>query len=174
MTTEGISIRKTLCALWGALGVMAVLVFAIVRMTPIALDGFREELSAVQWSVLVMNILLMAWFEGYKGFQQSFSPRVAARALYLLHNPAPVHTQLLAPFFCCGYFGANRRTILTLWIGTIAIVTAVLIMHQLDQPWRGILDAGVIVGLTWGLASLILYVIKSFATGDYYHSPGVM
>ena len=34
-----------------------------------------------------------------------------------------------------------------------------VIVHRLDQPWRGILDAGVVVGLSWGtIATLALSV----------------
>jgi len=33
--------------------------------------------------------------------------------------------------------------------GTAAIVVLVLLVHRLEQPWRGIVDAGVVTGLTW-------------------------
>jgi hypothetical protein len=152
---------------------MALLLFALARLTPIAWEAVAGELDSLQWSVLVINVLFMAWSEGYKGFQQRFSPRVAARVLYLYRNPLPIHVLLLAPLFCCGYFGAGRRTGLTLWLGTTAIVSLVLIVHRLDQPWRGIVDAGVVIGLTWGLVSFIAYVFRTFRTGHYFRSPNV-
>jgi hypothetical protein len=59
------------------------------------------------------------------------------------------------------------------WVGTLAIIILVLLVNQLSQPWRGIIDAGVVVGLTWGLASLLVMLQKTFATGRYLCSPEV-
>jgi len=50
----------------------------------------------------------------------------------------------------------------TTWIGTGLIVLAVLIFNQLSQPWRGILDAGVLVGLVWGTTSLLAAAWTTF------------
>ena len=61
---------------------------------------------------------------------------------------------LLAPLFCAGYFGATVRLRRAVWIGTVLILLAVLLFNQLPQPWRGILDAGVLVGLVWGTTAL--------------------
>ena len=40
----------------------------------------------------------------------------------------------------------------------------VFVVHQLGQPWRGILDAGVVVGLTWGSAAVLLFAVRAFQT----------
>ena len=173
MNEERISARHQFSASWGVLGVVALLLFAVARLTPIAVEAIADGLDAWQWSVLVINVAFLAWSEGYRGFQRNFSPRVAARAMYLYRNDMPIHTKLLAPFFCCGYFRASRRTRIAVWSGTLGIVALVLLVQLLDQPWRGILDAGVVVGLTWGLASLIAHVWKMFRGGHYYESPDV-
>ena len=39
---------------------------------------------------------------------------------------------------------------------TVMIVVLVIVFHMLDQPWRGILDAGVVVGLSWGIVTLVI------------------
>ena len=62
---------------------------------------------------------------------------------------------LLAPAFAMGWFYATRRRLLVSWILTVGIVTLVLIVHGMAQPWRGIVDAGVVVGLTWGMVSIV-------------------
>jgi hypothetical protein len=173
MTNEGNSASNTFAAVWGVLGVVALLVFALVRLTPIAMEAVVMELTPLQWSVLVINVIFMAWSEGYKGFQQRFSPRVAARALHLYRHDVPISRKLLAPFFCFGYFDAPRRTRLTIWIGTTTIVVLVVLVQRLDQPWRGIIDAGVVIGLSWGLLSFLVFVQKTFATGVYYRPPEV-
>ena len=97
----------------------------------------------------------MAWAEGYRGFQLRFSPRVAARALHVYEHPT-LPRLLFAPLFCTGYFDATARLKGTVWIGTTLIVLAVLLFNRMPQPWRGILDAGVMVGLSWGTVSLLV------------------
>jgi hypothetical protein len=159
-------------ALWGSFGVIAILVYAIWRITPHAWQAIEAGMNIWQWLLLIVNVVFMAWSEGYRGFQTRFSPRVAARTLHLQRNPGIV-TGLLAPLFVIGYFQANRRSLWQAWIGTLAIVVLVLLVHQLQQPWRGILDAGVVVGLTWGVASFLVSLQRTFATGEYERDPGL-
>ena len=61
---------------------------------------------------------------------------------------------LFAPLFAMGFFHATRATKITAYVLTLAIVVLVILVHRLDQPWRGIIDAGVVVGLGWGVLSL--------------------
>ena len=35
------------------------------------------------------------------------------------------------------------------------IVGLIVLIRKLDQPWRGIVDAGVVVGLGWGLVATL-------------------
>ena len=173
MTTEGTPDRNVLTVTWAVLGVAAVLLFPVVRLARYAWAAIDGGLDILQWAVLIINVVFMAWSEGYKGFQQRFSPRVAARALYLYQNELPFYTKLLAPFFCIGYFNASRRVRLTTWLGTLGIIVLVLLIHQLDQPWRGIIDAGVVVGLSWGLVTYVVFLIRAFTDEHYPHSPNV-
>ena len=160
-------------AIWGMSGVITIVLFAIVRLSPIVLSALAVGLDALQWLVLVANVGFMAWSEGYRGFQLKFSPRVAARALYLYREPTSSWIRFMAPLFCIGYFAASPRTRTIAWIGTIGIVVLVLLVHRLDQPWRGIIDAGVVVGLTWGLISLIVWSVSVWRSGRYPVSPKV-
>lgn len=159
-------------AAWGVLGFAAVLVFAIVRLSDYAWEAVIGGLTALQWLALLLNLVFMAYSEGYRGFQLKFAPRLAARALYLSRHPS-ILTALLAPIFCVGYICAHRRTTVVAWAGTFGIILLVLLVHQLAQPWRGILDAGVVLGLTWGLASLGRSVFMAFRHGRYYSSPEI-
>jgi len=159
-------------ATWGVTGVLAVLAFAVYRLSGHAWAALTTDLTALQWAALAVNVVFMGWSEGYRGFHQRFSPRVAARVFYLRRHPSPLHA-LLAPLFCVGFFHANRRTVLGVWIGTAAIVMLVLLVHRLGQPWRGILDAGVVVGLSWGIVSFAMAVFATFRSGDYWRPPDV-
>jgi hypothetical protein len=159
-----------LAAAWGVLGVAGILLFAVYRLTPYAIAAIAGGLTPLQWLVLAANTAFMAWSEGYRGFQCRFSPRVAARALHLLLHPTPLRA-LLAPVFCIGYFHASRRGMVAVWAGTLAIVGVVLLVQLLSQPWRGILDAGVVVGLTWGLVSFLQMVHWTLSHGEFLRSP---
>ncbi len=170
MSTES-SVWSRLAAAWGVVGVMGIVLFAVVRLVPYVIDALVIGLAAWQWLLLLISVVFMAWSEGYKGFQLKFSPRVAARALHLYRHSTSWQTRLLAPLFCIGYFGASRRVLIGAWVGTTGIVLLVLLVHQLEQPWRGILDAGVVAGLSWGLISLVVMVVATFSTGTVLTSP---
>ena len=172
MADKPLPLRR-LAALWGIAGVFAIVLYAVLRLWVYTAEAIRMELSWIAWSALIANVVFMAWSEGYRGFQQKFSPRVAARALFLVRHPVPWIYLAFAPLFCIGYFAAARRVRYFAWFGTTAIVILVLLVHRLDQPWRGIVDAGVVVGLSWGLASLVYAAWATFTRDEYLISPDV-
>jgi hypothetical protein len=145
---------------------------ATYRLTSVAIEALSYELSWPHWVSLIVIVLGMAYAEGYRGFQQGFSPRVAARARYLQEHPRPLHI-LFAPFFCMGYFHATRRRKITSISLTLGIIMLVLLVRQIAQPWRGIIDAGVVVGLAWGVVSLVIFGLMAFFSKSYDYSPEV-
>lgn len=157
---------------WGLAGVGLLLGSAVYRLGVRALDSMREGYTWTQWLVFAALVGFMAISEGYGAFQKGFSPRVAARALYLSRHPRPLHL-LLAPLFCMGFFYATRRRQITSWIVTFGIIALVLLVRFLHQPWRGMVDAGVVVGLSWGLVALAVYVVKAFTRDDFPFPPEV-
>ena len=171
--TEQLTVFDWLVVGWGVAGVAAIVLYAVVRLAPFVVEALETGLNALQWCLLVANVVFMAWSEGYRGFQLKFSPRVVARALYLVRNEVYWSRRLLAPLFCIGYFDASRRLMIFSWAGTLGIIVLVLLVHRLDQPWRGIVDAGVVVGLGWGVTSLFYACVATFRAGDYLISPEV-
>ena len=159
-------------AIWGLTGVLLLLGSAIYRLSHWAIDAFSYPFSWYHWASLFLVLLFMAFAEGYRGFQKAFSPRVAARALYLKNHPKVLHA-LLAPFFCMGFFYASKRRKITSFSVTSAIIVLIVLVRLLSQPWRGIIDAGVVVGLLWGLISLIIFSIQAFTSKDFTYSPEV-
>ena len=125
-----------------------------------ALELENSAMSQVHWIALVFSVIYMAYAEGYKGFHLGFAPRVVVRARYLAANPRPLHV-LLAPLFCMGYIYATpKRQILSFALTTM-IICFVLIARSMPQPWRGIVDAGVVVGLGLGVLSIAYFLIIS-------------
>lgn len=153
---------------WGLLGVVVLVTQPIVRLTPLVVEAIEGGLSGGQWVVMILWVLVNAHAEGYRGFHRRFSPRVVARAQVLAANPRPAWV-VFAPLFCMSLFHASRRGVWTARILVVSIVTLVIAVRQLAQPWRGIVDAGVVVGLAIGLSSILLYIGRMLAG----HPPAV-
>ena len=152
---------------WGIGGILLLLVFAIYRLAPIALALDNSSMSLLHWLALIFSVVYMAYAEGYKGFHLSFAPRVVVRANYLHANPRLDHI-LLAPLFCMGYIYATpKRKFLSIGL-SLMIVGFVLIARLLPQPWRGIVDAGVVVGLVIGIASILYFLVIVNMKPDLY------
>jgi hypothetical protein len=159
-------------ALWGLSGVLLLLGSAVVRLLPVALNAFSVPFHWHHWTALGANILFMAYAEGYRAFQKGFSPRVVARARYLMENPRPVRV-VAAPLFCMGFFHATRRRQIASLSVTGGVILLVVLVRWLPQPWRGIIDAGVVVGLAWGLIALVVFGVQAFRNGAFHYSPEV-
>ena len=164
---------RILIACWGLLGIFFLVGRAIWRLSEIAIEGIFGDappMETYHWVILGAWILMSAYSEGYKGFQKKFSPRTIARSWYLANNPTVLRL-LLAPFFTMGFFHANRKTKITTYVMVTLITSLVLVMHQMPQPWRGIVDGGVVVGLVWGLTSILLIFLKSIVHGYAHLDP---
>ena len=159
-------------ALWGITGFALLLGSAIFRLSSPAQAAFLHPFRWYHWVGLLLTILFMVYLEGYRGFQKGHSPRMAARAKYLAHHPQLFHV-LLAPFFCLGYFYTSSRRQISAITLTLGIIMLVLLVRLLDQPWRGIIDVGVVLGLSWGLVSLLLFCVQVFTSATFDHSPEV-
>lgn len=159
-------------AIWGFAGVVALIGCAIYRLAPRAWESLQSPLTTGQWIFLVVFALFMLVAEGYRGFQKKFSPRTAARVKYLRDHPAMLHV-LLAPFFCMGYFFAKRKTQITAICLTLGIILLVVLVRFLPTPWRGIVDFGVVLGLSYGVISFAVFTLMALFQKDYAHSPEV-
>ena len=127
-------------------------------------------LSMSHWTALVVSLLFMGYAEGYRGFQCRFSPRAAARARYLKQHPTPLRI-LLAPLFCMGFFHATRKRKIVAYSLTTMIILLIIFVRRLPQPWRGIVDAGVLLGLGWGVISLWYFSLRAFFGKNFSVSP---
>jgi len=168
-TFKAIAIKTKFGAIWGIAGVVLLLGSAAYRLCPLFVDSFNQHYHWYHWLSLVIFIIFMIYYEGIKGFQRSFSPRVAARAKHLAQNPTVSHT-ILAPLFCMGYFHATKKRIISSTVLTCVILLLIFITAQLTQPWRGIVDAGVVTGLLWGAASTLYYGFSAFYSNEFAYS----
>jgi hypothetical protein len=141
-------------ALWGTAGLALLLLFGAARLLPPALEGVQAVDSPAEALGAVLIVLGMAWAEGYRGFWCGLSPLVAARGRWLAQHPRPALV-LLAPAFTLGLVHATPRRLLRAWALTAMIFGFILMMPLLPSPWRGLLDLGVVVGLSGGALSIL-------------------
>jgi len=154
-----------LASLWGVGGAMVLLGLAVSRMVQHCINATEYQLTTTHYVVLIGWTLFMAYGEGYRGFQRGYSPRVAARALHLRNHSTGLRL-MLAPLFCLGFFHAPRRRRITAFALVFIISLLVIAFRQLPQPWRGVLDFGVVVGLSWGIVATLIYYMKYFFVED--------
>ena len=166
MNDKPITISGVIATAWGISGLLLLLGFAIWRLGCNSIEALQMPLNWKHWLVFIVFLVFMAYSEGYKGFQKSFSPRFAARAKYLLRNTTPAQL-FLAPLFCMSYFHAPKRRVIATCVLTLVIVIFILAFRFVPQPWRGLLDAGVVVGLIWGMIASILFCVKAFTDSHY-------
>lgn len=154
---------------WGITGVILFLLFAVLRLSERIRELADYSLGPLHWTVLVGFTLWMAWAEGYKGFHRAFSPRVVARANYLRESALdrPI-LALFAPVFCMGFIHATRKRKIVSYSVTSGIFVLVLLLRITPQPWRGIVDTGVVTGLALGILSLLFFWIQ-VETGAWNH-----
>jgi hypothetical protein len=147
---------SALTATWGVLGVGLLLLQAIVRLTPIALEPLLHgSLTTGQALVYAAWVVTSLYTEGYRGFQKAFVPRTVARAFHLARTGRPL-LMALAPLYCMGLIHATRRRLITSWTIVLAITLAVVLVRRLPEPWRGVVDGGVVAGLGYGVVALAL------------------
>lgn len=161
-----------IAAAWGLVGVCLFLASAIFKLAIISWQLVAIELELYHWLVMLLWVIFMGYYEGYQGFQKGFSPRVAARIYFLVEN-VTYKRLLLAPLFCMGFFDAERRRIIFIICLSIGIILLVQVVEHMPMPWRGIMDVGVVVGLSWGLISMLVFTLKAFFSPDFNYSAEV-
>lgn len=145
---------------WAVLGVVAMLVDAVWRLLPRALEPILDgSLEPAGMAAYAASIVGLAYTEGYRGFQLRFSPRVIVRALALAQRGGWLIA--VAPLMAMGLIHATRRRLLASWLLLLGIVGLIVLVSKLAQPWRGAIDAGVVVGLSWGTVATLIPMVRA-------------
>ena len=145
--------------IWGFVGVSLILLHGITCVYPYVVTLDFSKMFWYHYLSLIISIIFLGYAEGYKGFQLSFSPRVAQRLKLVFKNPSFVNV-VLSPLFCMGFFGISKKRMKITYILTITIIFLIIIIERISEPWRGIIDTGVLVGLCWGLLSFWFFCLK--------------
>jgi hypothetical protein len=161
MVTRPTTAARLAIFLWAVLGVVAMLVEAVIRLLPRALEPILDgSLDGAGMAAYAGSIVALAYSEGYRGFQLRFSPRVIVRSLVVAQRGGFVLVAL-APLMAMGLIHANRRRLIGSWMLVLGILTLILLVSRLEQPWRGAVDAGVVVGLSWGTVATLIPMVRA-------------
>mmetsp|Transcript_41732 Transcript_41732/g.75780 ORF Transcript_41732/g.75780 Transcript_41732/m.75780 type:complete len:211 (-) Transcript_41732:39-671(-) len=158
--------KPSVAAVWGVVGVLALLANGLRRTLPAALVPFSAGLSPPAWAAYAATCMFFAYAEGYRGFQQRFSPLVVRRAL-LLDSRRPCLQQAFAPAFAMALIHTDGRRKALSYGLALGIVAIVALVKRLPYPQKSILDAGVVVGLGWGMCSICLLFLRAVYTGTH-------
>mmetsp|Transcript_97759 Transcript_97759/g.193569 ORF Transcript_97759/g.193569 Transcript_97759/m.193569 type:complete len:210 (+) Transcript_97759:69-698(+) len=154
--------------LWGIGFWVGLFVQSIVSLAPRSFDPWRhQDLSTGQW-VAYATISLGIWLcEGVGAFQRSFSPQLVRRAKEL--GPfSPIHELLLSPGFVAGLFAARGKRLVKSWALIAVLVPGLaLTVPWLPYPWRSMVDAGVVLGLGWGTAVIVVLYARALLTSRW-------
>eukprot|EP00438_Fugacium_kawagutii_P018861 Skav221107 [mRNA] locus=scaffold233:37065:42226:+ [translate_table: standard] len=159
-----LTVRATAGSTWAIVGVILLLFNGVRRCVPVALQPFTQGLGPAGWCAYVLSGFFFAYAEGYRGFQQKFSPLVVRRAL-LLDGDQPFHRKVFAPVYAMAFFHAQKKRKAVSWGLIVGIAVIVAAVKRMPYPYRAILDAGVCAGLSWGMCATLFIYAKSLRTG---------
>ena len=150
--------RGGAACVWALVVYFGLVMEAVIRLWPIAVEPLGQGMTAPVWACYLAFVAFNAYAEGYRGFQRAFVPRLVARLRLLAFEPTTFRVWL-APLFIMGLVQAPRRRLLSGWMLVLFIVCAIVYVRSLSQPWRGVIDAGVVVGLAWGLLTSLVQIV---------------
>ena len=83
-----------------------------------------------------------------------------SQTLFTLWNFGVVATILLTLPFVMSLYHSQRRQKIVSYTFIVVLVALILAVRALPQPWRGIIDGGVVVGLGLGALSVVHFWVR--------------
>jgi hypothetical protein len=153
-SVKDVSLAGSLAAAWTLLGVGGLFGSATYRLGSRGLATIQDGLRGGEWAALILLTVVFVYGEGFRALERRWVPGLVSRADYLRREGGTV-LRLLAPLHGLALIGTVGRTRVRAWMGTTAIVLAVLLVRSLPEPWRGIVDFAVASALAWGLVAVL-------------------
>lgn len=151
-----------IAGIWGIVGISLLLTSSVGRVAQVVVEGLSYPLTWVHLPAAVLWMGFMGYTEGYRGFQLGYSRRVVLRALSL-DRETRLMPRILAPLTCMGLIFAPWSRLRVSWFVVLAVVGVVSVVRAIPHPWRAIVDAGVVLGLGWGLVAVWVYSARALA-----------
>eukprot|EP00586_Coscinodiscus_wailesii_P020604 CAMPEP_0172508616 /NCGR_PEP_ID=MMETSP1066-20121228/213328_1 /TAXON_ID=671091 /ORGANISM="Coscinodiscus wailesii, Strain CCMP2513" /LENGTH=247 /DNA_ID=CAMNT_0013286665 /DNA_START=168 /DNA_END=911 /DNA_ORIENTATION=+ len=159
---------------WAVGGLSYILLKAVKRLVPIALEPFKTgdaaaaivPLTHFQLGAYIATCLFFVYVEGYKGFQRKFAPLVVVRSMKLAPvSASKIHHVIFGPLYAMGLFHASKKRKIVSWSVVFGVQAIVAVVKRLSYPWRSIVDAGVVAALCWGTGSILIGYVKALIWG---------
>jgi hypothetical protein len=135
---------------WGAGSIVLSLFDAIARLSKFVIEGVHVGLLrpsmiglTVAWCVVIV------YYEGVRAFGQALAPRIAAR-LWSIAARRQWLAIALAPLHALSLFDSNAKRVRVSWLLLAFVVTMILFVRKLPQPYRASIDLGVVLALSYG------------------------
>jgi len=139
---------------------MLLLGFAAWRLIAPAREAFSYSFAWYHWVSFAAIAFFFLYVKGYRAFHKGLSRRVVVRARHIKAEPGTARV-LLAPLYCMGFFGSGLRTGLMMTGLTAAMVGFIFLVRLLQQPWRGIVDLGLVGAFAWGFIAAAVHSMDS-------------
>jgi hypothetical protein len=146
---------------WAVAGVVFLFAEAAWRLALRGVDAVRGGLTPFEWLALVLLTAAFVYGEGVRALQRRWVPYVLAR-IQRLRAERRLRYHLAAPLYAMSLIGPPRAAVVRAWAGVAAIISAVLIVSRLPDPWRGIVDSAVAAALVWGASALLYGAGRAF------------
>lgn len=155
------ALLNNIAGVWGVTQVIYIFGNAIKRLYPVAVEPIiKDDMTSTHWTLYAVWCAYMAYVEGYKAFHLKFSPSVVERSFGIGPDPSLVKLILAGPY-AMGLFGATKTKMIVSWCITVGVFGLTKLVKGLPYPYRGIVDAGVVLGLSMGLLSMVYHSIKT-------------
>ena len=145
---------RLLAPIWGAAGVSLLFASAVARLGTRGIDTVQHGLAGFEWVALITLTVIFAYGEGYRALVRRWVPGLFRR-LRRLRQESSLFLRLLAPAYGLALITPDRGQRLRAWLGTGAIVAAIVLVSRLPEPWRGIVDLAVAAALLIGLVDIL-------------------
>lgn len=156
-------------AAWGIVGFALLLGRGIYRLHFQVASLSEIEMGAWHWAAILVSVIFFGVGEGHFALQRKFIPRLLKKAQYLSHNPTVLNV-LLAPVYCMGLIGWDRRTTLRSWRGVFSVIGIIFLVRFVPAPWYEIILVGVVAALAWAciytLVSGFYMIASEFSVSD--------
>lgn len=156
---------RSLLGVWGVTQVLSTFSNAIRRLAPVAYEPIQKnDMLPYQWGLYVAWSAYMIYVEGYKAFQKKTAPMVVSRAFSIADKPTVLNVVLAGPY-SMGMFGASKKRMIIAWGIMAGVFSLTKLVKLLPYPYRSIVDAGVVLGLSYGSIAILVLTLKALLGG---------
>ena len=133
--------------------------WAVYRLGGRGFETLTAGLTVPQWTALTVLVLGFVYVEGIRALQHRWVPRMLGRASQLDEEERRT-PRIVGPLFAMSLLFAPRTQMARAWLLTSGIVSMVVLVRLLPDPWRGIVDLAVAAALAWGIGAILVAMAR--------------